>query len=330
MEYTSLLEYVNDHKDRTDTIHGWSVVKTKHGLEREHERHGGELPGGHHEFMHKVIKKISGVKNPRSGEFMYHSMKHNQAAVLNVDHEKKQLRVITVLPKGRTVPKAGTQKFMIEGVEQVIETFVLYDTEFDEAMDQFVTEELGVGLDEVLSEGEKLVSKRIPDGYKEGKWTWAVVQGDYVVDSGFKTKRDADFWIANHAKAQSHQIKEELGVGLDGVVKCSIKEYSLLESANLELEFISKYDKHDPAEVFRAVKSGLLVHTSNYKAVNIGAAEISKKHSNMSRQEFDKHVVSAVFPHIKKAHYPNPNSKEFHSAIQDAAEEIFSKNSHSR
>lgn len=155
MKFQSLLEYINDHKARTDTIHGWEVVKTKHGQEREHERHGGELPGGHHEFMHKVIKKISGVKNPRSGEFMYHSAKHNQAAVLNVDHEKKQLRVITVLPKGKTIPKPGTQKFMVEGVEQELECIVLHDTEFDESMDQFVTEELGMCLDDVLGESSE-------------------------------------------------------------------------------------------------------------------------------------------------------------------------------
>ena len=140
MNYLNLLEYINDHKSRTDTIHGWEVVKTKHGHEREHERHGGELPGGHHEFMHKVIKKISGVKNPRSGEFMYHSAKHNQAAVLNVDHEKKQLRVITVLPKGKSTPKPGTQKFMIEGVEQDIEVVILEDTEFDELFEEFLRE----------------------------------------------------------------------------------------------------------------------------------------------------------------------------------------------
>ena len=45
-----------------------------------------------------------------------------------------------------------------------------------------------------------LVAKKIPDGYNEGKWTWAVVEpspyGDEVVESGFSTKRDALAWIA--------------------------------------------------------------------------------------------------------------------------------------
>ena len=136
MKFSQLLEYINDHKDRTETINGWEVVKTKHGSDRAHERHNGELPGGHHDFMHKVIKKVSGVKNPRSGEFMYHSAKHNQAAVLNVDHVNKQLRVITVLPKGKSIPKPGTQKFMIEGLVHDIEVVMLEDTDYDEAMER--------------------------------------------------------------------------------------------------------------------------------------------------------------------------------------------------
>lgn len=45
-----------------------------------------------------------------------------------------------------------------------------------------------------------LVAKKIPDGYNEGKWTWAVVRpspyGDDVLESGFSTKRDALAWIA--------------------------------------------------------------------------------------------------------------------------------------
>lgn len=45
-----------------------------------------------------------------------------------------------------------------------------------------------------------LVAKKIPDGYNEGKWTWAVVRlstyGDEVIESGFDTKRAALAWIA--------------------------------------------------------------------------------------------------------------------------------------
>lgn len=51
----------------------------------------------------------------------------------------------------------------------------------------------------LLSEDNKLVPKKIPDGYKEDKMTWAVVEpgpyGDDVLESGFSTKKDAVAWI---------------------------------------------------------------------------------------------------------------------------------------
>lgn len=48
----------------------------------------------------------------------------------------------------------------------------------------------------------RLKAKKIPDGYNDAKWVWAVVEetpdGDRVVESGFDTKRDAIKWIARN------------------------------------------------------------------------------------------------------------------------------------
>ena len=134
MKYKQLIEKIEgvrtsystpSHSERTSNIHGWEVVKTSHGHDREQERHGGQLPGGHEEFIKKVIEKNKSFRNPKSGEYMYHSAKHNQAAVLNVDHEKKQLRVITVLPKGKTFPKPGTKKIMVESLGKEYDVIIL-------------------------------------------------------------------------------------------------------------------------------------------------------------------------------------------------------------
>lgn len=47
---------------------------------------------------------------------------------------------------------------------------------------------------------DHLIAKRIPDGYREGKWVWAVVipneLEDEIVESGFDRKKDALAWIA--------------------------------------------------------------------------------------------------------------------------------------
>jgi hypothetical protein len=48
-------------------------------------------------------------------------------------------------------------------------------------------------------------AKKVPDGYREGKWTWAAVisdaYGDTVLESGFSSKKAAEAWIkANKGK----------------------------------------------------------------------------------------------------------------------------------
>lgn len=46
----------------------------------------------------------------------------------------------------------------------------------------------------------KLTTKKVPDGYSETKWIWAVgYEGAYsfvIIEAGFSTKRDALAWIA--------------------------------------------------------------------------------------------------------------------------------------
>lgn len=60
-------------------------------------------------------------------------------------------------------------------------------------------------VSELLESTEsKVKAKKIPNGYSEGKWTWAVVEEgpfeDEVLESGFSTKRDALAWIAKTKK----------------------------------------------------------------------------------------------------------------------------------
>jgi len=47
-------------------------------------------------------------------------------------------------------------------------------------------------------------AKKIPDGYSDGKFTWAIViEGPYndeVLESGFSTKREALAWLAKNKR----------------------------------------------------------------------------------------------------------------------------------
>ena len=116
-------EYLNersDHNNRVRVISGWTVVMTLHGVDRDKERMNTLDDDKWNSFFERVVKKINGFKTANSGEYLYSSMGLKINAVLNVDVEKKQLRVITVLPPNRAIPKPGTKKILVEGIEYIM------------------------------------------------------------------------------------------------------------------------------------------------------------------------------------------------------------------
>lgn len=90
---------------------------TLHGVDRDKERMNTLDDDKWNTFFERVIKKVEGFKVATSGEYLYSSIGLKINTVLNVDVEKKQLRVITVLPPDRAIPKPGTKKILIEGIE---------------------------------------------------------------------------------------------------------------------------------------------------------------------------------------------------------------------
>jgi hypothetical protein len=119
----SFSEYINersDHNNRIRVISGWSVVMTLHGVDRDKERMNSLDDDKWNMFFERVVKKIEGFKVASSGEYLYSSMGLKINAVLNVDIEKKQIRVITVLPPNRAIPKPGTKKILVEGIEYIM------------------------------------------------------------------------------------------------------------------------------------------------------------------------------------------------------------------
>lgn len=149
----SKFRYIKYPASHTVHIGDWETVKTDHGDERGARTASGELPGGHIDFMKKVIKDVENRQNPRNGEFYYRSMKHDQGAIIYVHHSPKQMRVKTILPKGNhTLYGVGDKEIRIESVENYpeIETVILYDTEFDENFDLFLRENFDMTLQDVV------------------------------------------------------------------------------------------------------------------------------------------------------------------------------------
>ena len=120
LSFSQFLNERSDHNNRIRVIAGWNVVMTLHGVDRDKERMNTLDDDKWNTFFERVVKKIEGFKVASSGEYLYSSIGLKINSVLNVDVEKKQLRVITVLPPNRAIPKPGTKKILVEGVEYIM------------------------------------------------------------------------------------------------------------------------------------------------------------------------------------------------------------------
>lgn len=121
LEAVAQLDERSTHSSRTQYVNGWEVVLTTHGQERDGERTGSSFESRHAAwdlFLTRVIAKIERIDPARrkAGEYLFTSRSANQSVIFNVDPTVNQLRVITILPPGRHMPKPGTPKVLIESI----------------------------------------------------------------------------------------------------------------------------------------------------------------------------------------------------------------------
>lgn len=127
----------NNHSGRAEYHYGWEVVHTTHGKDR---MTGGRsstlaLPGkfdnphdNNKDFTHRMIRGIHHRRLNQESEVRFRSREHDQTVVTNVNPHKKQIRVITVLPKGRHSKGASSNKDMQIHVESK-EDFIIIDVD---------------------------------------------------------------------------------------------------------------------------------------------------------------------------------------------------------
>jgi hypothetical protein len=69
-------------------------------------------------FLQKIRSKLASL-DPK-GEYLFYSNKLKQGVIAAWDAIKAKVKLITFLPKGRSNPKPGTEKIMIESIEYTI------------------------------------------------------------------------------------------------------------------------------------------------------------------------------------------------------------------
>ena len=99
-------------------LKGWLVKSSIHASAQAEDRRK--------EFTLKDWKKlhIKGIAElesenvyPTSEFFLIYSKSQEQGYIVKVSWRRKDIRIITVLPKGKNTPKDGTSKLVVEGLE---------------------------------------------------------------------------------------------------------------------------------------------------------------------------------------------------------------------
>lgn len=94
-------------------VQGWEIQPTIHAASQQSIRRP-DLDQEDWKRLHRNV--IHGApKNIKTGEYLFFSRSFDQGYV--AAYNRKRLRIVTVLPKGRGNPKDGTTKILVEALE---------------------------------------------------------------------------------------------------------------------------------------------------------------------------------------------------------------------
>ena len=98
-----------------------TIRPTLHSSAQAYQRRPDMSVEDWRDFHLQVVKKIRDDQMP-GGEYIFFSRSMNQAYVVSYNERKKLIKIITVLPEGRSRPKPGTKKVLMEsGILQYVE-----------------------------------------------------------------------------------------------------------------------------------------------------------------------------------------------------------------
>lgn len=94
------------------------VVASHHAAARVVQRHPESKPDDWHQFSKNVVSYLKTKGTTPSKEVLIKSKSLGHSVIANVQYngDKKQIRYVTVLPKGKNSAQIGTQKIMVESV----------------------------------------------------------------------------------------------------------------------------------------------------------------------------------------------------------------------
>lgn len=95
---------------------GYKVEPTIHAAAQGHIRRP-DMDRDDWKKLHRNVVMTIKDKNLTSGDYVFYSRSMKQAYVANFDTRRRKVRVLTVLPEGRSNPKPGTTRMVTESLQ---------------------------------------------------------------------------------------------------------------------------------------------------------------------------------------------------------------------
>lgn len=93
---------------------GWKFNSSIHAAAQARDRHPEKPEHEYHDLHNKVLHTIKNDKDKTSGDHLFFSKSHEMGYVARVNHKRRTVDIVTVLPKNKSFAKEGTRKVVTE------------------------------------------------------------------------------------------------------------------------------------------------------------------------------------------------------------------------
>ena len=104
----------------------WTIQPSIHSAAQAYDRRPGFEEDDWKSLHRKVVKHLNQERMKKNGDYLFYSKSMQQGYVCMVSYSNKMIKLITVIPKGRSRPKDRTTKVVVENKDiELVDTIDL-------------------------------------------------------------------------------------------------------------------------------------------------------------------------------------------------------------
>lgn len=95
-------------------VNGWEIQSVVHAAARAYTRRPDMDIDAWKKMHRTVVEWLRDNKPANNSEYLFFSKSADQSYIVAINTKRRIAKIVTVLPKGKSFPKAGTEKVIVE------------------------------------------------------------------------------------------------------------------------------------------------------------------------------------------------------------------------